>query len=933
MIGVTIGVGGKWRELAELAAAAAQQWTGLNIVVLGDDELRHSGISRAVELKTAVFDYVAEENILLFDADLLFVREWDPTIYADRQELICVRDFNFEPHILADALRLGIPARDYFNAGFIIANRTHHSRLFEHARRSLHEVRSPLYDQSALNAGRVRLGIPVQFLDRRYNTLSDADGFVWDFVPPIGAHAAGTDNKGRFAHGVGSDLAAQPAGNVWQIDPVATEGLKGRFFQFSVGDHTPRTLELRDDNTIGLGSMDLERFWYATTDGLETVLRLAHRHAMTGELRESHGGAWAGMQMGVPSPDKLRLVKHPAQVAAEVAQERLPGQLLGAVLGSPEGDAACILLQQCRQLALYIVYPWTLPEDEEKAESLPANGDLPAISAVAEPEKAASRAVQAKANACSLTQFAESRRYIVDLPLCGAAQTVPQESLGLLFITPDGDTPTLHEILTKWYPKVRPGGMVLFQPYGCDPDSAPIPQNGDGLPRIEWHEAGVCSIRKPMATPIDSPELARLPATFPKAKPQAARFPGFVDRNNARATADLFLGQLPPYPQGRFRGRGVVICGGGSRYLTCAWVCINMLRRAGCRLPIELWQTTQFEMDRSLRELFAPLDVTCINAEAMRRQHPVRRLAGWELKPYSIIHSSFQEIISLDADNMPLQDPTFLFESPQYKKSGAIFWPDFGSLEPDREIWKICQVQFHNEPEFESGQIVVDKQRCWRALQLTMHLNEYSDFYYQHVHGDKETFHMAWRMLDQEYAMVPHPILGLPGCMCQHDFHGKRLFQHRNMAKWNLNAPNERIPDFRREEECLALIEELQAKWDGTVGCDWAFNASEEQAAREVLEQRKFQYVRVGHDSRAIEFLPAGKIGEGRAGCEECWFIEQESTGHVVLVLVGRGEHTCRLQRQADGSWRGNWLVFERMPIHLKPIRLNQEAPEQLIAV
>jgi hypothetical protein len=282
---------------------------------------------------------------------------------------------------------------------------------------------------------------------------------------------------------------------------------------------------------------------------------------------------------------------------------------------------------------------------------------------------------------------------------------------------------------------------------------------------------------------------------------------------------------------------------------------------------------------------------------------------------------------------MPLQDPTSLFETPQYKKAAAIFWPDFGSLEPDREIWKICHVPYRSEPEFESGQIVLDKQRCWRAIQLTMHLNEYSDFYYQHVHGDKETFHMAWRMLDQEYAMAPHPILGLPGCMCQHDFQGKRLFQHRNMAKWNLNAPNERIPDFRREEECLDFIQELQSKWDGTVGCDWAFNSLEEQAARQVLEQRRFQYVRVGHDSRPIEFLPAGKIGEGRAGCEECWFVEQEPGGHVVLVLVGRGEHTCRLKRQADGSWRGNWLVFERMSIHLMPIAVDQATPEKLVDV
>lgn len=934
MIGVTIGVGSKWRDLAELAAAAAQQWTGLKVVVLGDDELRHSGISRAVELKTAVFEYVADENVLLFDADLLFVRPWDPTSHADRKELVCVRDVNFEPHIIADADRLGIPAEDYFNAGLIIANRSHHARMFEYARRSLHEVRSPLYEQSALNAARVRLGIPVHFLDRRFNTLSGSEGFVWAHVPPIGIHAAGTDNKGLFAHGVGREVGGQSASEPSTVDSIATQKLKGRFFDFTVGNHPPRVIELRDDASIGLGAMYLERFWYACTDGQETVLRLAHRYAVTGELRQMEDGAWAGIQVGFPSPERLHLVKHPAQVVAEVAEQRLPGQVLGAVLGSPKGESACILLQQCRQLALYMVHPWTPEESSDQVQKAASNGDGTAEANVSRSENAALEIPAAKANAYALTQFAESRRYMVDLPLPEASHVIANDSLGVLLIAHDFDTADLHEVLTQWYPKLRPGGLVFFQPDIPDGGSLrTVPRNGDSLPQIEWHEAGVCSIRKPTSSAVEllsAPQDQSLPR---KPTPAAARFPGFVDRNNARATVDMFLNQLPAYPQDRYQGRGIVICGGGSRYLTCAWVCINMLRRTGCRLPVELWQTTQFEMDRSLRELFAPLGVTCINSEVIRRQYPVRRLAGWELKPYAMIHSSFQEILSLDADNMPLQDPTFLFETPQYKKTGAIFWPDFGSLEPDREIWKICHVQYRNEPEFESGQIVIDKQRCWRALQLTMHQNEYSDFYYQHVHGDKETFHMAWRMLDQEYAMVAHPILGLPGCMCQHDFQGKRLFQHRNMAKWNLNAPNERIPDFRREEECLDFIKELQSKWDGTVGCDWAFNAAEEEAARQVLEQRRFQYVRVGHDSRPIEFLAAGKIGEGRAGCEECWFVEQEPGGHVVLVLVGRGEHTCRLKRQADGSWRGNWLVFERMPIQLTPIAVPHEQPEKLVAV
>jgi hypothetical protein len=165
----------------------------------------------------------------------------------------------------------------------------------------------------------------------------------------------------------------------------------------------------------------------------------------------------------------------------------------------------------------------------------------------------------------------------------------------------------------------------------------------------------------------------------------------------------------------------------------------------------------------------------------------------------------------VDADNVAVRDPAYLFDAPEYRAAGAVFWPDFDRLAPDRAIWRICGVPYRDEPEVESGQVVLDKRRCWRALQLTMHLNEHSDFYYEYVHGDKETFHMAWRMLGQEYAMVPHALEPLEGTMCQHDFHGRRVFQHRNMLKWRLPAnDNPRVAGFQCEEQCRTFLEELK---------------------------------------------------------------------------------------------------------------------------
>lgn len=282
----------------------------------------------------------------------------------------------------------------------------------------------------------------------------------------------------------------------------------------------------------------------------------------------------------------------------------------------------------------------------------------------------------------------------------------------------------------------------------------------------------------------------------------------------APAAAERFIQRLPPYPGG-FEGRGIVICGGGAKMFTNAWVCINLLRRQGCALRIQLWHLGEAEMDDSMRALVAPLGVECVDAFVVRKRHPARYLNGWSLKPYALLHSRFEQVLLLDADIVPLANPEYLFDTLPFRQTGALFWPDFGRLAPRSSAWRAFGVPYRNEAAFESGQMVVDKRYCWQPLALCMWYNEHRDFYYRHVLGDKDTFHMAFRKLGQAYSMPAAPIHPLVGTMCQHDFAGRRLFQHRNRDKWNLFGTNRHIRGFRFESECLASLEELGREWDG----------------------------------------------------------------------------------------------------------------------
>lgn len=283
-----------------------------------------------------------------------------------------------------------------------------------------------------------------------------------------------------------------------------------------------------------------------------------------------------------------------------------------------------------------------------------------------------------------------------------------------------------------------------------------------------------------------------------------------------------FMAEIPDYPADRFSGRGIVICGGGLKYFPSAWVCIHMLRRLGCNLPIQLWHLGNKELNREMKQLVAPLGVECVDALAMKRKYPARVLRGWALKPYALVHSRFREALFLDADNVPVANPESLFDTPPFKTHGAIFWPDLGRRRTRQAlaIWRNCGLRPPREPEFESGQIVVDKERCWRALRLCLWLNENCDFYYRHFHGDKDTFQLAFRKSGKSYAMIRTPIHRLAATMCQHDFEGRRIFQHRNLDKWDLFLRNQRIEDFWFESECRDHVRELRRLWSGALRDD-----------------------------------------------------------------------------------------------------------------
>ena len=409
--------------------------------------------------------------------------------------------------------------------------------------------------------------------------------------------------------------------------------------------------------------------------------------------------------------------------------------------------------------------------------------------------------------------------------------------------------------------------------------------------------------------------------------------------------AELLVASKPPT---EWSGHGIVTAGGGDKYFPSLWVLVNQIRRVGCKLPIQLWHLGRAELDPAMRNLLAPFGVEFVDAREHEKKYPCRILNGWELKPYSILHSPFREVLFLDADDTPLRDPTPLFNAPKYRELGSILWPDHPHWTLTDKHWQ----RFAIDPKFpvpakipndwksfgrmiprcydtpiESGQLLIDKSHCWRELSLALWYCEHSDYCFSYsgqgdrVHGDKETFHLAWRKFKTEYAQPPvWPDWDIH-TMTQHDMDGYPLFLHRTQDKWKYDCSvNRKGFDLAGESDLFEIAKILPTVWNGRV---WD-NGSPTDAEKERMTQlarKEYTYHRIGLDngiSRTMRLAADGAITEGGGEMERRWSLW--SNGDT-LSICGKDGLTCLLEPCSDGIWRGRWDIHEKCEVELRPVK------------
>ncbi|MBT6489076.1 MAG: FkbM family methyltransferase [Deltaproteobacteria bacterium] len=257
---------------------------------------------------------------------------------------------------------------------------------------------------------------------------------------------------------------------------------------------------------------------------------------------------------------------------------------------------------------------------------------------------------------------------------------------------------------------------------------------------------------------------------------------------------------VPEFPSGRTE-KGITICAGGRQRLLQAYAMISYIRKSlKCTLPIELVYVTDVEMKAPAIELFEKdLDVTCVDARVLIERYPYtapKVLRGYMIKPFALLTSSFQEVILIDCDNIPVRDPSFLFEMQGYQDHGMVLWRDFPGLRDptgQEKIFELLGTDPTTIPKHahETGQIVVDTKRLWKSLHLNWFLNNNHEIFYKvGIHGETDLYQICINQAGESFFEMPYApktigthtkfAEGIHGhTLGQCDLEGDVLFAHR----------------------------------------------------------------------------------------------------------------------------------------------------------
>ncbi|KAI8066647.1 mannosyltransferase putative-domain-containing protein [Gongronella butleri] len=229
--------------------------------------------------------------------------------------------------------------------------------------------------------------------------------------------------------------------------------------------------------------------------------------------------------------------------------------------------------------------------------------------------------------------------------------------------------------------------------------------------------------------------------------------------------------------------RGFAMCVGDNKFAYAVHALAALREVHGNELPVEIF----FRDDDDLSKRYQQYLLSKFANIRLRRldqifENYILELRGWDMKPFSVLASSFKEVMLIDADALFLYNPDKLFDEQGFKDTGTLFfkdrtllqWPRFGgrqwveSFLPSYSDWLPKSRWWMGETDFElhSPVVLFDKQKTlWSIIAACKLMDkwerEQQTFVYSH--GDKEAFWLGAEMTLTPFTFVSGVPMALGG--------------------------------------------------------------------------------------------------------------------------------------------------------------------------
>jgi hypothetical protein len=216
----------------------------------------------------------------------------------------------------------------------------------------------------------------------------------------------------------------------------------------------------------------------------------------------------------------------------------------------------------------------------------------------------------------------------------------------------------------------------------------------------------------------------------------------------------------------------------------------NLYNNLNFTLPVELWQIgneISEEATEKIKELQLNHDITFENVQTYTDESS--HWKGYQIKAFIVKYTTFDEVILCDCDVLFGVNPEIILHDTKYIETGCFLFKDYPDHYPKNEdeiknrnqfIQKLIPIQnefFPKEWDYvytgkyepikhkwyylESGVVYINKRIHTDVVNTLYELNHNWKETYQYVHGDKETFWLAFVMNKK-----PFSINKMPGMTC-----------------------------------------------------------------------------------------------------------------------------------------------------------------------